>query len=178
MENQMKVWEGTVLTVPNFHTMSCGKPPELVAGDKYTAYFENDHGEQIVFKYDYEAKKGTLWHGDYSWEELVAVMGGGTTMIMGEEEREWLRLVWRVATRHETRESQLCSALDLVNAHKAIYDELIARPEFSGDTWMQRSFSKTKRRLEKEARAILEELEKLKGVEEAGRIIGEGDEDE
>ena len=99
-------------------------------------------------------------------------------MIMSEEEREWLRLVWRVATRRETREFQLCSALDLVNAHKVIYDNLMARPEFSGDTWMQRSFSKTKKRLEKEEKAIQEELEELKGVDEAERIIGEGAEDE
>lgn len=172
MEDQMKVWDGTVLTIPNCHTMSCGKPPDLKTEDRYTAYFENNYGEQLVFQYNFEAKKGTLWHGDYSWEEPVAVMGGGTTMIMDEEEREWLRLVWRVATRRETKEFQLRSALDLVNAHKARYTQLSARPEFKGDAWLQRGFSKTKRKLEKEEKSILEELERLKGVEEAERITG------
>jgi hypothetical protein len=174
MDDQMKVWEGTVLTIPNRHTMSCGKPPDLKAGACYTAYFENNYGEQLVFQYDFESRKGTLWHGDYSWQEPAQVMGGGTTMIMGEEEREWLRLVWRVATRHETREFQLRSGLELINAHKAIYNELVARPQFKGDTWMQRSFAKTIKRLEKEGKAILEELERLKGVDEAERIIEEG----
>ena len=174
MSDQMKVWEGTILTIPNYHVVSCGKPPELMAGgSRYTAYFENDYGEQLVFRYDHKTRKGTLWHGDYTCEEPVAVMGGGTTMIMGEEEREWLRLVWRVATRHETREFQLRSALELVNAHKAIYGGLLARPEFKDDTWMQRSFRKTVRKLEKEEKSILEELQRLEGVEEAERITGE-----
>jgi hypothetical protein len=164
MEERPRVWEGTVLTVPNRHYEVCGKPPELQAKSCYTAYFENDYGEQLVFQYDYKTKQGTLWHGDYSWEEPVQVMGGGTTMILSEEEREWLQLVWRVATRGETREFQLRSALELVSAHKTIYNELVARPEFSGDTWMRRSFSKMKKRLDKEERAILDELERLKGL--------------
>lgn len=176
MSDQMKVWEGTVLTISNYHVVSCGKPPGLVAnGTAYTAYFENDHGEQLVFQYDFKSKKGTLWHGDYSWEMPVAVMGGGTTMIMDEEEREWLRLVWRVATRRETREFQLRSALDLAGAHKTIYNELLARPEFKGDAWMQRSFQKTMRKLEKEEKAILEELEKLKTVEDAEKFLHGGE---
>ena len=153
-----KVWEGLVLTVPNHHYECCGKPPDLNAMDGYTAYFENDYGEQIVFQYDYKSKKGTLWHGDYGWDEPVPIMGGGTTMIMSEEEREWLRLVWRVATRGETKEFLLRSALDLVNAHKAIYDELLARPEFAEDAFMQRAFLKTKRKLEKQAKALTDEL--------------------
>jgi hypothetical protein len=143
-EEGLKLWEGTVLTVPNRHYQCCGKPPELEAGDCYTAYFENHYGEQIVFQYDYRSKKGTLWHGDYGWDEPVPVMGGGTTMIMSEEERQWLRLVWQVATRSETKEFELRSRLDLVNAHKDIYDELLARPEFAGKD-MQRTFLKIKR---------------------------------
>jgi hypothetical protein len=176
MEDQMKVWEGTVLTIANFHTMSCGKPPELKAGGCCTAYFENHYGEQLVFQYDHKLKKGTLWHGDYSWEEPFPVMGGSTTMILNEDEREWLRLVWRVATKGETREFQLHSALELVKAHQTIYDNLLSRLEFTGDASMRRSFSKTKRKLEKEEKIILEELEKLKAIDEAERIIGkEGD---
>jgi hypothetical protein len=170
-KSKVEVREGTVLTVPNHHIRMCGKPPELQARNCYTAYFENHYGEQLVFQYDYRTKKGTLWHGDYSWEEPVKVMGGGTMMILSEKERDWLRLVWGVATRGETKEFQLRSALDLINAHKAIYDELIAQPEFSGNMWMQRSFSRTKKRLEKEEKSIMEELEKLEGIEEAERII-------
>lgn len=155
---QEHVREGMVLTVPNHHIETCGKPPGLVAKDCYTAYFENHYGEQMVFQYDYLLKKATLWHGDYSWEEPFEVLGGGTTMGLAEEEREWLRLVWQVATRSETKEFQLRSALDLANAHKALYDELLARPEFRKDTFMRCQFSKAVKKLKQEEKALLEEL--------------------
>lgn len=173
MENdsRVKVWRGNVLTVPNHHIEMCGKPPELVAKGCYTAYFENQYGEQLVFQYDYKAKKGTLWCGDYSWEQPVPVMGGGTTIVLGSEEQEWLRLAWQVATRHETKEFQLRSRLDLISAHKAICDDLINHSELAKSASMRRSYSMMKKKLEKEERAILEELEKLRGVEEAEKII-------
>ena len=170
---RVKVWEGTVLTVPNRHYECCGKPPDLNTKDGYTAYFENDYGEQIVFQYNYKSKQGKLWHGDFSWEEPLSVMGGGTTMILSEEEREWLRLVWRVATRNESKEFQLRSLLDLVNAQKAIYDELLAHPQFVGDTFMQRSFLKTKKKLEKQEKALTDEIIKVQVEDVAKR--GEGD---
>jgi len=171
-EDKLKVWEGKVLTVPNFHYKCCGKPPDLNAGGCYTAYFENSCGEQIVFQYDFRSKKGTLWHGDYGWDMPVPVMGGGTTMIVSKEEREWLRLVWQVATRTETREFQLRSSLDLINAHRDIYDELLARPEFTGKD-MQHAFLKTKRKLEKQAKALADELIEAQAGDTSGR-----DEDE
>jgi hypothetical protein len=165
-KSKVEVGEGMVLTVPNHHIEMSGKPPGRVATGCYTAYFENDYGEQLLFQYDYKEKKGTLWHGDYSWEEPLPVMGGGTTLTMSEEEREWLGLVWRVATRHETKEFQLRSALDLVNAHKTIFDNLLARPEFAGDAFMRRTFLRTRNRLEKEAKALTDELGEAQ-IEEA-----------
>jgi hypothetical protein len=155
------VWEGTVLTVPNRHFECCGEPPDLNAEDGYTAYFENGYGEQLVFQYDYKSKKGALWHGDCGWDEPFPVMGGGTTVIMSKEEREWLQLVWQVATRGETKEFQLRSTLDLVNAYKAIYDGLLSRPEFTGDAFMQRSFSRHKKKLEKQAMALICQLTEM-----------------
>lgn len=167
-ENRMKIWEGMVLTVPNRHYECCGKPPELNAEDRYTAYFENDFGEQIVFQYDYRSKKGTLWHGDFGWNEPVPVMGGSTTMIMNEGEREWLRLVWRIVTRNETKEFQLRSSLELINAHKEICDELLVQLELAGKD-MQRAFLKTRRKLEKQAKALADELIEAQVVDAAGR---------
>ena len=152
------VWEGTVLTVPNRHVESCGKPPNLKAEECYTAYFENGEGEQLVFQYDYRQKKATLWHGDYSWEHPVPVMGGGTTLTMSHEEREWLQLVWRVATRRESDEFQLRSALDLINEWKAVYDRLLADRAFAGDSDMQRRFRKEKRKLEKQEKTVTGQL--------------------
>jgi len=98
-EKNPDIWEGTVLTVPNRHVKGCGKPPEITAGKKYTAYFENEYGEQLVFVYDWLKHKGTLWHGDCGWDQPLDVLKGmvpGT--IMSAEEQEWLSLVWKVAT--------------------------------------------------------------------------------
>ena len=93
-----------VLTVPNHHIEACGKPPGLIASEVYTAYFENDYGEQLVFTYDWKQRKGTLWHGDWSWERPIEVLAGGCPgMILSHEERVWLRLVWQVATRKGDR---------------------------------------------------------------------------
>lgn len=172
-KQQSKVWKGLVLTVPNRHYTVCGKPPELKAGEGYTAYLENYYGEQIVFRYDYRAKTGTLWHGNFGWDEPIHVMGGGTTMILSDEEREWLGLVWKVATKGETKEFQLRSALDLVKAYKAIYDELTAHPEFSKDAFMQRHFSKVKKTLEKQEKALTGQL-----IEEQVQEAAGGDNDQ
>jgi len=87
-----------VLTVLNAHIPGCGKPPGLeTAGRCYTAYFENEELEQLVFRYDYELKRGTLWHGDYNWEHPLEVCNGCAPITLGEEEDKWLQLVWRVA---------------------------------------------------------------------------------
>jgi len=161
-----KVWEGIVLTVPNCHYECCGKPPGLNSKDGYTAYFENKYGDQMMFQYNYKTKKGTLWHGDYGWDHPVEVMGGGTTMIMGEEEQEWLRLVWRVATRGESKEFQLRSSLDLVNAHKAIYEELLVHPQFADSKDMLRHFTKTLKNLEKQAKLLSDQIVEAQ-IEEA-----------
>lgn len=89
-----------VLTVLNIHIPECGKPPGLeTTGRCYTAYFENEECEQLVFRYDYELKRGTLWHGDYNWEHPLEVQNGCAPITLGEEEDLWLQLVWKVATR-------------------------------------------------------------------------------
>lgn len=94
-------------------------------------------------------------------------------MILSDEEREWLGLVWKVATEGETKEFQLRSALDLVKAHKAIYDELTAHPEFTKDAFMQRHFSKVKKTLEKQEKALTEQL-----IEEQVQEAAGGDNDQ
>ena len=89
-----------VLTVLNVHIPGCGKPPGLEpAGRCYTAYFENEELEQLVFRYDYDLKRGTLWHGDYNWERPVKVENGHCPLILSREEEQWLQLVWQVAIK-------------------------------------------------------------------------------
>jgi len=93
--------QNTVLTIPNRHIEGCGKPPGLIAKDQYTAYFENQFGEQLVFTYDRVEKKGRLWHGDYGWDTPIEVFAGDALGVtLSNEEREWIKLVWIVATKH------------------------------------------------------------------------------
>lgn len=97
---KLDIYEGAVLTVANRHVKGCGKPPELVAGGKYVAYFENQYGEQLVFTYDWRKKEGKLWHGDCGWDQPIDVYGGRTIgTILSKEEGAWLQLVWETATK-------------------------------------------------------------------------------
>lgn len=98
----------TVLTIPNFHVASSGEAPDLKAGDGYyTAYLENEHGEQLIFQYS-SATGGLLWHGDYSWEKPVEVVSGISRLINLEPaERAWLHLVWRIARRRRPGNSDV-----------------------------------------------------------------------
>ncbi len=98
-----KVAPGNVLTVANRHYDFCGKPPDLTAAKDYTSYFENDYGEQLVFQYNRETEMGILWHGDIGWQPLHVKNGYPSGWRLSDEEREWLALVWRVATRHLKR---------------------------------------------------------------------------
>ena len=101
MEQRIEDKENLVLTVPNHHVEGCGKPPGIVARGNYTAYFENQFGEQLVFTYDRQKKEGKLWHGDCGWDTPIDVYNGSAIdVVLGKEERDWLKLVWGVVTKH------------------------------------------------------------------------------
>lgn len=112
--------QNIVLTVPNRHCEACGPPPGLIAtADQYTAYFENQVGEQLVFTYDRVKKEGTLWHGDYSWEHPVEVVAGNADLILSDEEALWLKLVWEVATKQPISSEFVAGA---GNGNQGYYD--------------------------------------------------------
>ena len=156
-----KVREETVLTVPNHHIEMCGKPPELVADNKYTAYFENRHGEQLVFQYDQENHKGTLWHGDYSWEHPVEVFAGRPVeLILDKQEGDWLDLVWEVATEFEPEEVKVKSALNLAQGGIAYLDKMLAHPALKdAPVWLQ-AFAKQKKKYQQDEQVLKEKLNK------------------
>lgn len=91
--------ETIVLTVHNRHVSAHGSAPNLETSVQwYTAYFENVHSEQLVFRYHRVEKKGFLWHGDFTWSHPVDVHDGACpALVLDSDEREWLSLVWRVA---------------------------------------------------------------------------------
>lgn len=168
--NKLDIWEGTVLTIANRHIKGCGKPPDLKADKAYTAYFENDYGEQLVFQYDSQQKKGTLWHGDYSWENPVEVMAGGTTLVISEEEQTWLALVWAVATRHEPKEFHVRSELSLNQGRIKVIEELLAHPSFQDDDSFRKPFIKRRDWLHRQEKKLREKLVEALFEDAAGSV--------
>ena len=167
--SELRVWEGTVLNVPNHHVESCGKPPQLQASGCYTSYFENIYGEQMVFQYDYKSKKGTLWCGDASWEEPVSIFDGvAPGIILSEKESAWLHLCWETATYFEPEAVKLASRLALARAFQAQYQKLRT---VEGLEDLSKHFQREIHKWQKEEKAILEKLEKLQALEEAEKII-------
>lgn len=84
----------------NHHVEGCGKPPEI-DGDirrRYHGYFENEHGEQAIFVYDYEVNEGKLWMGDAGWETPYQVVDGNAPqLVLGLNEALWLYNCWNTA---------------------------------------------------------------------------------
>ena len=56
--------EHPLFSVSNYHSAGCGEPP-TINGDEpgYHSYFENEHGEQSLFIYNYDSESGTVWCG-------------------------------------------------------------------------------------------------------------------
>ncbi len=94
-----------LLTLFNHHAPSCGVPPGLDNDDrtKYIGYFQNCHGEQMIFMYDYEAHVGSVTHGDAGWETIYPVEKGiAPGLRMNKNEQMWLAACWDAATRFRT----------------------------------------------------------------------------
>lgn len=88
-----------VLVVRNTQHKTCGIAPNLTnQPQSFTAYTENEHGEQVVFQYSYSTHTGQLFYGDHSWESPVPVEDGSCKLVLSAQEREWLYCVWRLAT--------------------------------------------------------------------------------
>lgn len=97
-----KAAEGLVFTVNNRHVAQCGRPTGIdgnVRG-RYFGYFENEHGEQAVFVYEYGKEEGTLFLGDLNWEKPIRVVDGRAPEVTPTyEEGQWLLACWKAATR-------------------------------------------------------------------------------
>jgi hypothetical protein len=91
----------TIFQASNKHTPAAGNPPQIDANvpGKYYGYFENEHGEQAIFIYDYTAQTGMVWLGDAGWEKAYKVVDGlAPELILSEEEETWLQACWNAAT--------------------------------------------------------------------------------
>lgn len=65
--------------VHNKQSASSGAPPQIDGNipNHYDSYFENAQGEQLIFIYDRETDKATLYHGDLGWDQPRPVEEGG-----------------------------------------------------------------------------------------------------
>lgn len=85
--------EKLLFTVNNHHGESCGPPPAIddAAGapPTYRGYFENEHGEQAIFLFDWETKTPTLYLGDAGWKPVVG-LGKINNVCMSHSEARWL----------------------------------------------------------------------------------------
>jgi hypothetical protein len=90
-----------VFQARNKHSTDAGRPPQIDANirKRYHGYFENEHGEQAIFVYDYEVKEGTLWMGDAGWEKAFKVIDARVPeLVLSRNEALWLYNCWITAT--------------------------------------------------------------------------------
>ena len=85
----------------NNHSEGCGNPPNIIAADpgKYYGYFQNEHGEQWIFVYDYDKEQATLRGGDVDWEKEATFDSlKDVPYILGTPEQAWLAGCFAAAT--------------------------------------------------------------------------------
>ena len=90
-----------VFVAGNKHSTACGEPPGTRnegRAHRYYGYFENASGEQWVFVYDGETRRGVLQGGDVHWDKVHAVGEDGVVdLVLTDPERQWLAACWRAA---------------------------------------------------------------------------------
>lgn len=64
-----------ILAVENRHVESCGHPPGIFKTDPnmFSSYFEDENGDQFIFRFNWDIREGWLWCGDASWEEPFTI---------------------------------------------------------------------------------------------------------
>jgi hypothetical protein len=99
-----KILHKPIFTATNNHNKQKGIPPFINTTDpnQYCAYFENEYREQLIFVYDYEAQRGTLWLSQKGWEKHFEVLNGKAQGArLAYSEKTWLKACWNVASTVE-----------------------------------------------------------------------------
>ena len=93
-----------IFSVSNRHAIDSGTAP-YTDGDeqgRYHGYFQNEHGEQALFIYDYRTKVGTLWMGDNGWDKPIPISNPEKPdVVLSKSEWLWLQSCWIAATEFE-----------------------------------------------------------------------------
>ena len=81
-----------ILTIKNRHIPGCGVPPTLEQTPSvWLSYFENEHGEQWLFRYDRSTQAWQVWGGDLGWNCLLDTSGRLSDVVLGFAEQLWLQ---------------------------------------------------------------------------------------
>ena len=89
-----------LLIINNKHVSSSGTPPFVTNDDpnNYYGYYENVHGEQLLFIADRKSRKAQLWGGDFGWGEGYNVLNGSVpSLVLDEQEKIWVQCCWSSA---------------------------------------------------------------------------------
>lgn len=113
-----------LLAIENRHGEDAPELPK----DGYRAYFENVHGEQVLFHQTKGEREGSLWHGDADFERR-AVRRGDTDLILDRGERLWLTACWAESgyLRDEEDEATATAVADLVFEQLMMDNRLVGR---------------------------------------------------
>ncbi len=89
-----------MLVIHNRHIEECGAAPviDTAQSQERLAYFENSHGEQLIFTFDRESKVGIVRSGDAGWDIEYPVVDGVCDLALEPDEALWLAAVWSAAT--------------------------------------------------------------------------------
>lgn len=132
------------MTIVNHHVAECGSPP-LLKDDKYTCYFQNMHGEQLIMQYCPRERVCMLYSGDAGWDEPLIVENFHGHMIVRYAKRResvfehdgdflvgvYRKLIGRELTREECDylSHNLCALgkdeMQVIRAYWAICQRLV-----------------------------------------------------
>lgn len=78
-------------------------PPGIRTSDRpgsFFGYFENEHGEWLIFEYDPERGSGQVYQQDFGSRAFPLIEGNAVGLTLNPLERSWLGVCLEAATRH------------------------------------------------------------------------------
>lgn len=90
--------ENSVFKADNKYRPERGEPPQALRKQYYfSSYFENRHGDQLLFVYDKEEKKGYIYNGREGWvrktilsKEQLEAGSFNTHFSQYDDEQKWI----------------------------------------------------------------------------------------
>ena len=89
-----------MIVIHNRHVDECGVSQSIDTSQSpyYIGYFENQFGEQWIFRFDRTTGRGTVRGGDDGWNCEHPVAEGRCDIILDDAESRWLASAWAAAT--------------------------------------------------------------------------------